>query len=186
MPLAPANLTAGVGLNELSGRHVASADANQDLPTLLNFDMYSFLAKLIDALRLPNEEYLHLFLLWIRVDKAGECLVHQVILLRNVARVHLLAVLFHGLQLLFVRLYQLFDPLFILSDFHLLLLGLLLEILVFGDFAALNLHELCRQVLYVDLQVASLFGERCYLLILVADSLVQLADCAFQVADSCQ
>lgn len=130
------------------------------------------LAKVVDALRLTNKENLHLLFLGVGRHKTSQCLIYFVILLWNIAAVHLLTVLFHIDQLLLIQLRQLLvrllqQPYLVLKFLSLLLIGL-----KFGHLITLELHQLGCQFLEVFFDVALLLLLALAFLLIVSYSLI--------------
>jgi len=78
------NFLLGVLLNELINMHVPSTNSDHDLVTLFDLDENSFLPKLVDAFRLPEEHNIHLFSLWILVDESTQSSINHITLVTNV------------------------------------------------------------------------------------------------------
>ena len=64
--------------------HVTAANAHLDCIAFLDLEVDAPLPKLINALRLPQEEDLHLVLFRVLLDVVGKLLVNGVILSTNI------------------------------------------------------------------------------------------------------
>jgi len=64
--------------------HVTTANSDHDFVALLDLDEHSFLPKLVNAFRLPEEHNIHLFFFWIPVDEFSKCLINFITFMTNV------------------------------------------------------------------------------------------------------
>ena len=83
-PLDLGHLLGRVLVDEVVDVEEAAANPNIYLVALLNFDVYLPLPEGVDALRLAQEEDLHLFFLGILIYKLSQSLIHLVVLVRDV------------------------------------------------------------------------------------------------------
>jgi len=80
----PFNFYLSILLNELINVHVTTANSDHDFVALLDLDEHSFLPKLVNAFRLPEEHNIHLFSLWISVDKSAESSINHIAFVCNI------------------------------------------------------------------------------------------------------
>jgi len=78
------NLGIRVLLDEIINGHVATANSYHNLITLLDLDINTFLAKLVDTFRFSEEKNVHLLPFWEFIDEISESSIDGIVFLRNI------------------------------------------------------------------------------------------------------